>query len=93
MKQPTLDNDIPTNAFVRLFFMIMLYVLFILVRTLVILVAAFQFLSHLFTGRVTQRGMRWGEGLSGWIHRTMLFLTYRTERMPFPFQSIWSDKD
>jgi hypothetical protein len=93
MKDLSLDTHIPTNAFLRLFFMVLLYVLFIFARGLVLLVAAIQFLSHLFTGRVTERGMRWGEGLSNWIQRVMLFLTYRTERMPFPFQGIWPDRE
>lgn len=93
MKELSDDQRIQTNAFVRLFFMLMLYVLFIIVRTMIILLVMFQFLSHLFTGRVMRNGVIWGEALSDWVHRLFLFLTYKTERMPFPFQNFWVDKD
>ena len=83
----------PMNAFLRLLLMIILYVLFIVVRTLILLLAAFQFFAHLFTGKPTQRGARWGAALSNWTHRMLLFMTYNSERMPFPFHAIGSDRD
>ena len=93
MKDSLTDTTIPTNAFVRLFFMIVFFALFGLVRFMAWAVVLFQFFSHLLTGRVTQRGSRWGEALSNWIHQMMLFMTYNTERMPFPFHTIGADKD
>lgn len=86
------DNRLKTNPLLRLLFMIMLYLLFMGVRTLILLMAAYQFFLHLFTGHVSQRGLRWGEGLSGWVHDVMRFLTYNSERMPFPF-SAFGEKD
>ncbi len=88
-----IDNRVPTNVFVRLFFMIVMLALFTIVRWMTWLVVIFQFLSHLFTGSVTKRGVRWGQALSDWIHQMMLFMTYKTERMPFPFQSLWPEKE
>ena len=82
------DNRPKTNPILRLLFMIVLYLLFIGVRTMVLLMAAYQFFSHLITGRVSQRGLRWGDGLSRWIHELMRFLTYNSERMPFPFKAF-----
>lgn len=76
------------NAFVRVLFMIVLYILFIIVRTLWLLVSIMQFLAHLFAGRPTEVGLKWGRGLSDWIHQMMLFMTYNTEAMPFPFRAL-----
>ncbi|HUL11379.1 MAG TPA: DUF4389 domain-containing protein [Methylococcaceae bacterium] len=93
MKDPIFDNQVPTNAFVRLLFMILFFALFGAVRFMVWALVLFQFLTHLFTGRVNRRALQWGEALSNWIHRMMLFMTYNTERMPFPFSSFGADAD
>ncbi len=93
MKELNIDNRVPTNVFVRLFFMIIMLALFTVVRWMTWLVVLFQFLSHLLTGSVTQRGVRWGQALSDWIHQMMLFMTYKSERMPFPFHTLWPEKD
>ncbi len=87
------NNKVPTNAFVRLIFMILLLALFTIVRWMAWLVVAFQFLSHLFTGKVTERGVRWGEALSLWIYRMMQFMTYKSEKMPFPFHTLGAEKE
>ena len=93
MKEVIVQNKRYRNAFVRLLFMTLLYILFIIVRTLWLLVCIMQFLAHLFTGEPTDVGLRWGKGLSKWIHHMMLFMTYNTEAMPFPFQSFGPDGD
>ncbi len=93
MRELPLEPQIPTNALVRLLFMIIFFALFGAVRIMAWLVVLFQFLSPLFTGRVTERGSRWGKALSDWIHQMLLFMTYNTERMPFPFHTIGADKD
>ena len=87
------DNKIPTNAFVRMFFVIMFNVINMVVSKLILLVAFYQFLCHLFTGQVTKRGVRWGEAMSNWTYRMFLFMTYKTERMPFPFHMLGPDPD
>lgn len=93
MKNSSVNNPIPSNPFVRLLFMILFFALFGLVRFLVWAVVLFQFLTHLFTGRANQRALIWGEGLANWIHRMMLFMTYNTERMPFPFSGWGADEN
>ncbi|MCK7579326.1 MAG: DUF4389 domain-containing protein [Chromatiales bacterium] len=65
MKNASVNNPAPTNAAVRLLFMILFFALFGPVRFLVwAVVALFQFLTHLFTGRANQRALIWGRGLS-----------------------------
>lgn len=87
------DPHIETNAFLRLIFMVLCFALFGVVRLLLWAVVAFQFLAHLLTGRVTERGQRWGHALSTWIYQMMLFMAYNTERMPFPFTSFGPHDD
>jgi hypothetical protein len=93
MKQLPADNKRYRNAFVRLLFMILLYLCYVIARTLWLLLAIVQYLAHLFTGRPTAVGVRWGQGLAGWVQRTMLFMTYGTEVMPFPFTALGPDED
>jgi hypothetical protein len=93
MNAPVTDAQITTNPFKRLLFMALLFALFGLARLLLWVVVSFQFLAHLLTGRVTRVGLRWGEALSDWIYRTMRFMSYNTERMPFPFASFGAEED
>ena len=86
----TLNNtdQIPSNAILRLIFVVMFNLINMVVSKVLLLVAVYQFLCHLLTGRVTQRGVRWGEAISNWTYQMMLFMTYKTERMPFPFHRL-----
>jgi len=87
------DPNIETNAFLRLIFMALFFALFGVARLLLWAVVLFQFLAHLLTGRVTQRGQVWGNVLSTWIYQMMLFMSYNTERMPFPFTAFGARED
>jgi hypothetical protein len=69
----------------RLVFMVFFMVVLGAVRFVFWTIVAFQFLSHLFTGGVNPNAVRSGAGLAEYIYRIMLFLTYQTEAMPFPF--------
>lgn len=87
------DLTIVTNPFKRLLFMALFFALFGAVRLMLWLIVLFQFLTHLFTGRVTSRATRYGEALATWIYQMMRFMAYSTERMPFPFTSFGADRD
>jgi hypothetical protein len=93
MTQSSNLDSIPTNAFKRLIFMILFFALFGAVRLLMWVVVLIQFLSHLFLGRVTQRVTLWGQALSTWMYRMMLFMSYNSEQMPFPFSYFNPDGD
>ena len=88
MKDPVTENQIGTNPFKRLLFMALFFALFGAVRLLLWAVVLIQFLAHLLTGRVTAVGVRWGRGLSNWTHKMLLFMSYNTECMPFPFAAF-----
>ncbi len=93
MPNALVNTQIRTHAFKRLLFMILFFALFSVVRLLLWVVVLIQFLSHLFTGRVTERVTLWGQALSTWIYRMMLFMSYNTERMPFPFSSFGPEEE
>ncbi len=90
-----LDNTdkIPSNAILRLLFVILFNIINMVVGKLILLLAFFQFLSHLLTGRVSVRTVRWGEAMSNWTWQMFLFMTYKTERMPFPFHKLGADPE
>ena len=87
------SNQIPSNAIIRLLFVVMFNVINMIVGKLILLLAFYQFLCHLFTGSVTDRSVRWGEAMSNWTLQIFLFMTYKTEHMPFPFHKLGADPD
>ncbi len=93
MNAPVTENQVGTNPFKRLLFMALCFALFGLVRLMLWVVVLFQFLAHLLTGRVTGVGVRWGEALAAWIYKMMLFMSYSTERMPFPFTRFGAEEE
>lgn len=88
-----MTKPIPSNAIVRLLFVIFFNIVNMVVSKLILVVAFYQFLCHLFTGAVTEHGVRWGVAMSDWTYRMMLFMTYKTERMPFPFHKLGPDSE
>ena len=87
------NSQIPSNAIIRIFFVVLFNLINWFVGKLILLLALYQFLCHLLTGRVTERSVRWGEAMSNWTWQMMLFMTYKTEHMPFPFHLLGSDPD
>jgi hypothetical protein len=87
------NNQIPSNAILRLFFVVLLNIINMVVSKLILLVAFYEFLCHLLTGRVPAHGVRWGVAMSNWTYQMMLFMTYKTERMPFPLHRLGPDPE
>jgi len=91
---PDTTNQIPpSNAILRLLFVILFNVINTVVSKVILLFAFFQFLCHLLTGRVPKWTIRWGESMSNWTYQMLLFMTYKTEHMPFPFNKLGPDPD
>ena len=82
------SNQIPSNAIVRLLFVVMFNIINMIVGKLILILAFYQFICHLFTGSVSERSVRWGEAMSNWTCQMLLFMTYKTEHMPFPFHML-----
>lgn len=90
-----MDEQLKTNLtsrhhWSRLLFMV-LFALLLQVASLVMwAVVAVQFLWSLITGADNEQLRRFGHSLSAFIFEALQFLTYNTERKPFPF-SDWPD--
>lgn len=81
-------EKIPSNPLVRFFFVILLNIVNMIISKLILVLALYQFVCHLITGNVPPRLVSWGETMSKWTYKMMLFMTYKTEHMPFPFHLL-----
>jgi hypothetical protein len=77
----------PGNFFVRLFFMMVYFLILSVVRFVLWAVLLVQVLCHLFGGGVSPGAQRVGQVVSEYIYNIWLFLTYNTNEKPFPFAS------
>lgn len=90
---PTSDDtgQIPSNAILRLLLVVLHNVFNMVISKLILVLAFYQFLCHLLTGHVPARTVRWNVAMSNWTYQMLLFMSYKTERMPFPFHKIGPD--
>ena len=72
----------------RIFFMLVFAVIDGLVRTLLGAITLLQVVSVLLTGTANQHILQFGRNLSVYVYHILLFLTFNTEVLPFPF-SDW----
>jgi Domain of unknown function (DUF4389) len=93
--EPSTGNEIvehvkSRSTWLRLVFMLLFALIFYISELVLFAVAALQFLWKLFTGDVNGRLTAFGANLGEFLRRVVLFLTFNTEQMPFPF-SDWPD--
>jgi hypothetical protein len=84
------ENVKSRSTWLRLVFMLIFAVIFYVSEIVMFAVAALQFLWKLFTGDVNERLTAFGANLAEFIRRIVLFLTFNSEEMPFPFTD-WPD--
>jgi len=58
------------------------------VKLIVTLVAVFQFITLLFKGQVNKAALPFGQNLSTYLYQITLFVTFKTDEMPFPFSDF-----
>ncbi|MFZ2726391.1 MAG: DUF4389 domain-containing protein [Methylococcaceae bacterium] len=73
----------------RIFFMLVFSVIDGIVRTLLGAITILQVASVLLTGTANQNVLQFGRSLSVYTYHILLFITFNTEVMPFPF-SDWN---
>ena len=73
----------------RIFFMLIFAAIGSLVRMLLWAVIILQVASTLLTGKANQNILNFGRSLSIYTYHILLFLTFNTETLPFPF-SDWN---
>lgn len=76
------------NTWKRIVFMLIFAVIGGLVRMLLWAVIILQIVSALLTGKPNQNIMSFGRNLAAYTCHILLFMTFNTEVLPFPF-SEW----
>ena len=90
----TMDEQINYNlkqlsTWKRIFFMLVFAAIGALVRMILWAVIILQVASTLLTGKANQNILSFGRNLSIYTYHILLFLTFNTEALPFPF-SAWN---
>jgi hypothetical protein len=92
--QPTADTEeTPTvgdhvrskSTWLRLLYMLLFAAAWGLTRVVVGAVIVLQFLWLLFTGATNPRLTVFGQGLATYTYEILLYLTFNTDRRPWPF--------
>ncbi len=78
---------------VRGLYMLLFFVLYNVAETVLYLLAVYQFGATLITGKANPRVRAFGRGLSRYIYDIMQFMSYNTEKRPFPFNEWVVEKD
>ncbi|MDP3009398.1 MAG: DUF4389 domain-containing protein [Methylococcales bacterium] len=89
MEEPVSYNLAEFDIWKRFFFMLVFAAIASLVRLLIWAVTAFQVVFALLTGRANQHILSFGRSLSVYTYHIMLYLTFCTETLPFPF-TAWN---
>ena len=88
MEQDINENLKKISTWKRIFFIIIFAVIVGLVRILLWAVVLLQIASSLLTGEPNKNILSFGRKLSVYLYHILLFLTYNTDKLPFPF-SDW----
>jgi len=73
----------------RIFFMLIFSAIGSLIRLLLWAIIILQVASVLLTGKANSNTLNFGRSLSIYTYHILLFLTFNTETLPFPF-SDWN---
>ncbi|MFT4942067.1 MAG: hypothetical protein ACI88A_005141 [Paraglaciecola sp.] len=66
-------------------FMVVFTIISGVAKFIVSLVAVFQFITLLFKGQPNKTVIPFGQNLSTYLYQITIFLTFKTDEMPFPF--------
>ncbi len=87
MEQELNNNLKKISTWKRIFFMLVFSVIVGLVRILLWAIILLQVASALITGTANKNILEFGSKLSAYLYHILLFLTYNTDKLPFPFSS------
>ncbi len=77
------------STWVRLFFMLVVAILYGLSRFVIGAVVVIQFFYVLLTGETKDELRAFGHSLAIYSYEVIDFLTFNTEDKPFPFEGAW----
>ena len=88
-----MDNGLKKNmkdkgTWKRGLLMLLFVVLYGVAEIVLTAVVLFQFGAQLIAGRANRRLLNFGQQLATYLYQIILFLTYKTEQMPYPFE-VW----
>jgi hypothetical protein len=88
-----MDHEVKENiknrtTWTRLLYMLLLVILYSVAELVISAVVFFQIVVNLFTGESNERLLLFGNQLSRYVYEILLYLTYNSENLPFPF-SEW----
>jgi len=92
-----MSNELKENlkqrkTWLRGLYMLLFAIFYSVAEIVIFVVVVFQFLLALFTARTNARLVLFGKSLSTYVYQVMLFLTFNSEDMPFPFGE-WPAED
>ncbi len=85
MDEQLKENLKSGNAWKRLLYMLLFVVIWGVAEVVLTLTVLFQFGHVLITGGAQARALRFGQSLSTFFYQILLFLTFNSERQPWPF--------
>lgn len=77
------------TAWLRLFFMLVVVLLYGVSRIVTGAVVILQFFWVLFTGGTNKQLRELGQALATYTYQIILYLTFNSEQRPFPFDTDW----
>ncbi len=81
-------REAPSNEesiWLRLVFMVLFAIVFNIAEFVLAVTAVVQFACKAITGKVLTQGLVFGQNLATYVYEIMMFLTFRTGEMPWPF--------
>lgn len=89
MEEELQDNLKQLSTWKRIGFILIFAVIAGVVRTLIWVVVLLQIAATLITGNTNQHILGFGQKLATYLYHIMLFMTFNTDQVPFPF-SDWA---
>ena len=85
-----MDNEVKENiknrsTWIRFLYMLLFVVFYSVAELVIWAVVLFQVAVNLFTGKSNERLLLFGNQLSRYVYEILLYLTYNSEDLPFPF--------
>ncbi|MCK4493759.1 MAG: DUF4389 domain-containing protein [Methylococcales bacterium] len=87
MQEQITENLKKLSTWKRILFMALFSIIVSLVRVLLWAVIFLQVASALITGVSNENILNFGRSLSAYLYHILLFLTFNTDDLPFPFSS------
>ena len=85
------ENLKKRSTWLRLFFMLVVVLLYSVSRIVVSVVVLLQFFWVLFSGETKKQLEIFGLSLATYTYQIIRYLTFNTEERPFPFDLDWPD--